>query len=490
MGCATSIRAAGGGERAKASVRPPATGLSAHASFAGAPQRSECFDGNTAAAYVAYALSDVAFVFPIAPSSEMGEYVCEWAAQGRLNVFGQRVEATEMQSEAGVAGALHGACAFGSLATTFTSSQGLLLMIPNMFKIAGELLPCVIHVATGSIAMHARCAGGDHTDVMACRTTGFAMLSSHSVQEALDMALIAHVASLQSSLPFLHFFDGFRTSHELAKIRVMSYEDIRAFAPLDAVQQLRECGLNPKRPHLRGTSQGPDVYFQCVEAANKYHNAVPAVVERVMHQFASKFGRVYHLFEYYGDPTARWVVIAVGSSAATCAGAVDRLRAGGKAVGFVAVHLLRPFSAKHLIAVVPRSVQAITVLERTKERGTPGDPLYLDVCAAFSEEAARRGGRPMPRVLGGRYGLGSKEFTPGMAAAVFVNMFVLSMRHFAVGIDDDVGRTSLKPEPEFEAVPAGTTQCVFWGGRADGASAAARGAVAIIAANTPLFVQV
>eukprot|EP01105_Mastigella_eilhardi_P028472 TRINITY_DN93_c0_g1_i5.p1 TRINITY_DN93_c0_g1~~TRINITY_DN93_c0_g1_i5.p1 ORF type:complete len:1643 (-),score=495.73 TRINITY_DN93_c0_g1_i5:103-4890(-) len=415
----------------------------------------------------------------------MAENIDNWASQGRKNIFGEKVEVTEMQSEAGAAGAVHGGCAAGSLVSTYTASQGLLLMIPNMFKIAGEMMPCVFHVTARAIAGQALSIFGDHTDVMTCRTTGFNMLSSHTVQEVCDMALIAHVASLKSSLPFMHFFDGFRTSHEIQKINVMSYEDIKAFAPMEAIQRHRERGLNPKQPHLRGTSQGPDVYFQCCEASNKYYNDVPAIVETIMREFESKFGRSYHLFDYYGDADAESVVVLMGAGAPVCEEAADYLRKQGKKVGVVKVHLFRPFSNKHLIEAIPKTVKHVTVLERTKEPGCLGEPLYLDVCAAFAESD-----RGMPKIVGGRYGLGSKDFTPAMAKAVYDNMLDGKFKnHFTVGIEDDVTFTSLPIGPEFDSIPEGTTQCMFWGLGSDGTVGANHDAIRIIGDNTPLFVQ-
>eukprot|EP01107_Rhizomastix_libera_P002311 TRINITY_DN13_c0_g1_i5.p1 TRINITY_DN13_c0_g1~~TRINITY_DN13_c0_g1_i5.p1 ORF type:complete len:1625 (+),score=488.79 TRINITY_DN13_c0_g1_i5:200-5074(+) len=446
----------------------------------------QSIDGNQAAAHVAYALSDVAFIFPITPSTPMGEHADAWSSQGRKNIFGQVVEVTEMQSEAGAAGAVHGAAAAGSLVTTYTASQGLLLMIPNMYKIAGELMPVVFHVTARSIAGQALCIFGDHSDVMAARSTGFNMLSSHSVQEASDMALITHIAALNSSLPFMHFFDGFRTSHEIQKVEVLKYDQIKEMIPMDKVQAHREHGLNPKQPHLRGTSQGPDVYFQNVEAANKYYDAVPQIVEEAMKQFETKFGRSYHLFDYYGAADADRIVIIMGAGAPVCEEAADFLNSKGEKVGIVKVHLFRPWSAKHLLAVIPKTVKTITVLERTKEPGSLGEPMYLDVCSSlkeFSEMAS-------PKVIGGRYGLGSKDFTPAMAKAVFDNMKDGKQKnHFTVGITDDVTFHSLQLGEEFNAVPEGTTQCMFWGLGSDGTVGANHDAIRIIGDNTQLFVQ-
>lgn len=415
----------------------------------------------------------------------MGEHADAWSSQGRLNIFGQKVDVTEMQSEAGAAGAVHGGCAVGSLVTTYTASQGLLLMIPNMFKIAGELMPCVFHVTARSVAGQALSIFGDHSDVMACRTTGFSFLSSHSVQEVMDFALITHIVSLKSSLPFVHFFDGFRTSHEIQKISSFGYDAISAMTPMDAVLKHRERGLNPKNPHLRGTSQGPDVFFQACEAANKYYDAVPDIVEQVMRDFEAKLGRSYHLFDYYGAPDAESVVVLMGAGAPVCEEAADYLNKHGGKVGVVKVHLFRPFSAKHLLAAIPITVKRVTVLERTKEPGALGEPLYLDVCSAFTESD-----RPLPKIVGGRYGLGSKDFTPAMAKAVFDNMNEARPKnHFTVGINDDVTNTSLTLGPEFDSIPQGTTQCMFWGLGSDGTVGANHEAIRIIGDNTPLWVQ-
>ena len=445
-------------------------------------------DANYAAAHVAYALSDVAFIFPITPSSPMAEHADVWAAQDRRNIFGQPVEVTEMQSEGGAAGAVHGGAATGALVTTYTASQGLLLMIPNMFKIAGEQLPVVFHVTARAIAGQALSIFGDHTDVLTCRTTGFAMLSSHSVQEAHDMALIAHISALKSSLPFLHFFDGFRTSHEIQKIKVLSYDAIKEFTPLDLVAKQRARGLNPKNPHLRGTSQGTDVFFQAVEAGNKFYNATPEIVAETMAEFAKKFGREYHLFDYYGPADADRITVLMGAGAPTMEEAADYLNGKGEKVGVVKVHLFRPWSVKHFISVIPKTVKIVTVLERTKEPGCLGEPLYLDVCSSFQE---RRDEWPeMPIIIGGRYGLGSKDFTAGMAAAVFNNMKAEKPKnHFTVGINDDVTMLSLPVGEEIDSVPEGTTQCMFWGLGSDGTVGANHDAIKIIGNNTDMFVQ-
>eukprot|EP00727_Mastigamoeba_balamuthi_P002447 m51a1_g122 putative pyruvate ferredoxin flavodoxin oxidoreductase (1636) ;mRNA; f:410093-415582 len=444
-------------------------------------------DGNYAAAHVAYALSDVSFIFPITPSSPMGEHADAWSAQNRKNIFGEKVEVTEMESEAGAAGAVHGAAAVGTLVSTYTASQGLLLMIPNMFKIAGELLPVVFHVTARSVAGQALCIFGDHGDVMATRSTGYVMLSSHSVQEAHDFALISHLSAFESSLPFLHFFDGFRTSHEIQKINVATYDAIKSMVPMDKIVEIRNRGLNPKAPYMRGTSQGPDVYFQNCEALNKYYDAVPAIIEKYMDQFAAKFGRRYSLFDYYGAADADRIVILMGAGAPICEEACDYLTKRGEKVGVVKVHLFRPFSAKHLLAAIPKTTKHITVLERTKEPGALGEPMYTDVCAAFQEN--REAWPVTPVIVGGRYGLGSKDFTPAQAKAVFDNMKGANKNHFVVGINDDVTHLSLPIGEEFDSVPEGTTQCMFWGLGSDGTVGANHDAIKIIGDNTDMWVQ-
>ena len=445
-------------------------------------------DANYATAHIAYALSDVAFIFPITPSSPMGEHADAWAAQGRKNIFGETVEVTEMQSEAGAAGAVHGGDAVGSLVSTYTASQGLLLMIPNLFKIAGEQLPVVFHVTARSVAGQALCIFGDHSDVLTCRTTGCAMLSSHSVQEAHDMALISHVAALRSSLPFIHFFDGFRTSHEIQKIKVINYDAIKEFAPMEEIQKQHERGLNAKNPHLRGTSQGPDVYFQAVEAGNKFYIDTPEIVEKTMAEFAAKFGREYHLFDYSGAADADRVVVLMGAGAPIMEEAADYLNGKGEKVGVLKVHLYRPWSIRHFLGAMPKTAKIVTVLERTKEHGALGEPLYVDVCSSFQEE--REAWPEMPIIIGGRYGLGSKDFTPGMAKAVFDNMKLEKPKnHFTVGIEDDVTHLSLPLGEEIDSVPEGTTQCMFWGLGSDGTVGANHDAIRIIGDNTDMYVQ-
>jgi len=441
-------------------------------------------DGNTAAAHVAYAMSDVATIYPITPSSPIGEIADEWSASGRKNIFGQAMSVRQMQSEAGAAAAVHGSLAAGALTTTFTASQGLLLMIPNMYKMSGELLPGVMHVTARAIAAHALSIFGDHQDVMAVRQTGFSLLASASVQEVIDLGLVAHLAAIESSVPFLHFFDGFRTSHEIQKVDLIEYEDMAKLVNHEAVAKFRARGTNPERPELRGTAQNPDIYFQGREAANAYYLKVAGIVEQYMQKVGDFTGRHYNLFDYVGDPNAERIAISMGSSCETVEEVVKYMADKGEKVGLVKVRLYRPFSAEHLLATVPESVKTITVLDRTKEPGALGDPLYMDVCTAFMER------KQTPTILGGRYGLGSKEFNPSMVKAVFDNMNANSPRnHFTVGIVDDVTHTSLEVEPGFDVAPAGTVQCKFWGLGADGTVGANKSAIKIIGDNTDMFAQ-
>jgi pyruvate-ferredoxin/flavodoxin oxidoreductase len=441
-------------------------------------------DGNTAAAHVAYAMSDVATLYPITPSSPIGEIADEWAAGGRKNIFGQAMTVRQMQSEAGAAAAVHGSLAAGALTTTFTASQGLLLMIPNMYKMSGELLPGVMHVTARAIAAHALSIFGDHQDVMAVRQTGFSLLASASVQEVIDLGLVAHLAAIESSVPILHFFDGFRTSHEIQKIELIEYEDMAKLVNQEALAKFRARGTNPERPELRGTAQNPDIYFQGREAANAYFLKVAGIVADYMQKVGDFTGRHYNLFDYVGDPNAERIVISMGSSCETIEEVVNYLAGKGEKVGLVKVRLYRPFSAQHLLAAVPKSVKTITVLDRTKEPGALGDPLYMDICTAFMEN------KQTPTILGGRYGLGSKEFNPSMVKAVFDNMGADGPKnHFTVGIVDDVTHTSLTVEPGFDVAPAGTVQCKFWGLGADGTVGANKSAIKIIGDNTDMFAQ-
>src|SRR6185436_4194767 len=409
-------------------------------------------DGNEAAARVAHRLSEVIAIYPITPSSTMGELADEWSAAGKTNLWGVVPEMAEMQSEAGAAGAIHGALQAGALATTFTASQGLLLMIPNMYKIAGELTAFTMHVTARTLATHALSIFGDHSDVMACRQTGFAMLASNSVQEAHDMAVVAHAASLLSRVPFLHFFDGFRTSREVAKIALLSDDDLRSLVSEEAVLAHRRRALTPDRPVIRGTAQNPDVFFQAREAANSFYDACPDIVVRTMAALAERTGRRYGLFEYAGHPEAERVIVLMGSGAETVHETVDHLVARGEKVGVVKVRLYRPFSAAAFLAALPKSARGIAVLDRTKEPGAPGDPLYLDVVTALAEARAE-GVSPLaaePRVVAGRYGLSSKEFTPAMVKSVFDELAKKdARRHFTVGIVDDVTHLSLAWDQSF-----------------------------------------
>ena len=445
-------------------------------------------DGNTAVSHVAYAFSDVAAIYPITPSSPMAEVADEWAANGRTNIFGQKVRISEMQSEAGAAGAVHGSLAAGALTTTFTASQGLLLMIPNMYKISGELLPGVFHVSARALAYHALSIFGDHSDVMSCRQTGFAMLASNSVQEAHDMALVAHLATLKAKVPFLHFFDGFRTSHEIQKIDAVdpadNYAELKKFVDFDAIEAFRKEGLNPDHPHQQGTAQNPDIYFQGREAANKYYDATPAIVEEVMKQVGEITGRNYKLFDYVGAPDAEKVIIAMGSGCDAAEETVDYLTAKGEKVGLIKVHLYRPFSMKHFLAAIPATCKKIAVLDRTKESGSLGEPLYLDVCSALLEA-----GKSDIKVVGGRYGLGSKEFNPTMVKAVYDNLDGEMKNHFTVGINDDVTNTSLKLGETIDASPKGTVSCMFYGLGSDGTVGANKNSIKIIGDHTDKYVQ-
>ncbi|MHB8417967.1 MAG: pyruvate:ferredoxin (flavodoxin) oxidoreductase [Myxococcales bacterium] len=441
-------------------------------------------DGNEAAASVAYRASEVIAIYPITPASVMGELADEWAAGGKPNLWGEVPTVVEMQSEAGAAGAVHGSLQAGALATTFTASQGLLLMIPNLYKIAGELTACCLHVAARTVATHALSIFGDHSDVMACRQTGVAMLASGSVQEAHDLAAVGHAAALRTRLPFLHFFDGFRTSHEVARIEALSDDDLRALLPEPLVEAHRARALSPDRPFIRGTAQNPDTFFQAREASNPTYDAAAALVQQTMDDLAARTGRRYRLFDYAGHPQADRVIVAMGSGAQVVREAVEWLNARGQRVGVVAVHLFRPFAAEAFLAALPPTVRAVAALDRTKEPGAPGDPLYLDAVAAAAE--AGRGFR----VLGGRYGLSSKEFTPAMAIAVFDELARAEpRRHFTVGIVDDVTHRSLTHDRDLDIEPADVTRAVFYGVGSDGTVGANKSSIKIIGEETDRFVQ-
>ncbi|SDL09055.1 pyruvate-ferredoxin/flavodoxin oxidoreductase [Maridesulfovibrio ferrireducens] len=441
-------------------------------------------DGNTATAHVAYAMSDTAAIYPITPSSTMGEVAEEWAAQGRKNIFGQVLNVKQLQSEAGAAGAVHGALAAGALTSTYTASQGLLLMIPNMYKISGELLPGVFHVSARALAAQALSIFGDHQDVMACRQTGFAMLASSSVQECMDIALISHLASIESSVPFMHFFDGFRTSHEIQKIEVIDYEDMAALMDWEAVANFRARGMSPENPSIRGTAQNPDIYYQTREACNPFYEQVPSVVVKCMKRVGDLTGRYYKPFDYVGHPEAERVIVAMGSGCEAIEEVVNHLIAQGERIGLVKVRMYRPFISEYFMQVLPATTTNITVLDRTKEPGAIGDPLYQDICTAFME----RGEAPV--ITAGRYGLGSKEFTPSMVKAVFDNMKATGPKnHFNVGIEDDVAHTSLDMGASLDTTPEGTVQCKFWGLGADGTVGANKQAIKIIGDNTDMYAQ-
>ena len=443
----------------------------------------QTIDGNTAAAHVAYAFSDVGAIFPITPSSPMAEMCDEWAAHDRKNIFGQRMRIAEMQSEGGAAGAVHGSLVAGAFTSTFTASQGLLLMIPNMYKIAGELLPCVFHVSARTLATHALSIYGDHSDVMATRQTGFALIASGSVQEVMDLAAIAHLATLKAKVPFLHFFDGFRTSHEVQKIEILEYEKLAEMADKEAIADFRKRAMNPEHPHLQGTAQNPDIFFQNTEAANKYYDETPAVVEQTMRDFYEAFGRKYNLFDYAGAPDAENIVILMGSGCETAEETVNYLNSKGEKLGVVKVRLYRPFSAKHLLAAIPASVKRIAVLDRTKEPGALGEPLYQDVVTALAEA-----GRSID-VIGGRYGLSSKEFTPSMVNAVFKNLKGEMKNHFTVGINDDVTHLSLDFSEKIDPAPEGTFRCKFYGLGSDGTVGANKNSIKIIGDHTDMYAQ-
>ncbi len=441
-------------------------------------------DGNTAASHIAYAFTDVAAIYPITPSSNMAEVVDEWSAHGRKNIFGQTVKLTEMQSEAGAAGAMHGALATGSLATTFTASQGLLLMIPNMYKMAGELLPGVMHVSARSIASHALSIFGDHSDVMATRQTGFAMLASGGVQEVMDLAGIAHLSAIKSRVPFLHFFDGFRTSHEYQKIEVLDYDELATLVDYEAIDRFRKNSLNPEKPVTRGTAQNPDVFFQAREASNPFYNAVPDIVNEYMGKISELTGREYKPFNYYGAPDAEYIIVAMGSITQTIEETIDYLLARGEKVGLIKVHLYRPFSEKYFLDVLPPTVKKIAVLDRTKEPGAVGEPLYQDIRAILY------GRKDAPCIVGGRYGLSSKDTTPTHVKAVYDNLKKEEAKNgFTLGIIDDVTHTSLSPTEQINTSPKGTVRCKFWGLGSDGTVGANQNAIKIIGDNTDLYAQ-
>ena len=447
-------------------------------------------DGNEAAAHSAFMTNEVICIYPITPSSTMAELSDDWASKAQTNIWGEIPRVVEMQSEAGAAGAVHGSIQGGALTTTFTASQGLLLKIPNMFKIAGELTPAVFHIAARCLASHALSIFGDHSDVMHARTTGFAMLSSTSVQEAQDLAMIAQMSTLKSRVPFLHFFDGFRTSHEVNRIDYLSLEEARALIDEDLVIACHNRGLSPENPSIRGTAQNPDIFFQAREASNPYYDAVPGVVKEAMDRFAKATGRQYHLFDYYGSSEAERVLILMGSAVGAAHEAVDALNAKGEKTGVLTVHLYRPFDAKGIIAALPKSTKAIAVLDRTKEPGALGEPLYLDVVAAVAECWRDVIGTASPRLIGGRYGLSSKEFTPAMAKAVLDELKKDAPKnHFTIGITDDLTKHSIPWDPSFITEDPENTRAIFYGLGSDGTVGANKNSIKIIGENTPLNAQ-
>lgn len=447
-------------------------------------RKSKTMDGNNAAAYVSYAFTEVAGIYPITPSSPMADYVDQWSAQGVKNIFGTTVKVAEMQSEAGAAGTVHGSLAAGALTTTYTASQGLLLMIPNMYKIAGELLPSVFHVSARCVASHALNIFGDHSDVYACRQTGFAMLAEGNVQEVMDLAAVAHLATIESRVPFINFFDGFRTSHEIQKIKVWDYEDLKEMCNMDAVDAFRKRALNPERPVMRGSHENGDIFFQHREACNKYYDAVPAVVEKYMDKVNEKLGTDYKLFNYYGAPDADRVIVAMGSICDVAEEVIDYLTAKGEKVGLVKVRLYRPFSAAKLCEAIPATAKKIAVLDRTKEPGSIGEPLFLDVVAALNEM-----GRTA-KVCGGRYGLGSKDTPPASVFAVYEHLNKENPeRQFTLGINDDVTHLSLEEKPAPNTAAAGTIECKFWGLGGDGTVGANKDSIKIIGDHTDKYVQ-
>jgi len=441
-------------------------------------------EGNEAASHVAYAMSEVAAIYPITPSSSMGEYADEWAAHGRKNIFGQTLRVVEMQSEAGAAGAVHGALAAGTLSTTFTASQGLLLMIPNMYKISGEIMPCVFHVSARAVAAHALSIFAEHSDINAVRQTGFSLLASASVQEVMDLALVAHLASIRTSLPFLHFFDGFRTSQEIQKIELIDYEDMADLVDWDAIEAFRGRAMNPEYPQLRGTAQNPDIFFQNREGSNPYYEKVADIVQEEMEKVGDKVGRRYNLFDYVGHPEADRVIVSTTSSCDAIEETVNYLTGLGERVGLIKVRLYLPLSREHFLRALPATTERIAVLERTKSPGSLGEPLYQDIRTVLDER------KEQTSVVGGRYGLGSKDFTPAMVKAVYDNLRSRAPKnHFTVGIHDDVSHTSLPMGEEIDTSPEGTVRCKFWGLGADGTVGANKNAIKIIGENTDMYAQ-
>ena len=448
-------------------------------------RKFKSMDGNNAAAYVSYAFTEVAGIYPITPSSPMADLVDQWSAAGQKNIFGTTVKVVEMQSEAGASGTVHGSLAAGAMTTTYTASQGLLLMIPNMYKIAGELLPCVFHVSARTVSTHALNIFGDHSDVMACRQTGFAMLCEGNVQEVMDLAPVAHLAAIEGRVPFVNFFDGFRTSHEIQKVAVWDYDDLKEMCDMDAVAAFRKHALNPERPNMRGSHENGDIFFQHREACNSYYTALPDVVEKYMGKINEKLGTDYQLFNYYGAADADRVIIAMGSICDVAEEVIDYLNAGGEKVGLIKVRLYRPWRADKLLAAIPATCKKIAVLDRTKEPGSQGEPLYMDVVTALANA-----GRTDIQVIGGRYGLGSKDTPPASVFAVYDELKKDSMkREFTIGIVDDVTHLSLEEKPAPSVAPAGTIECKFWGLGGDGTVGANKNSIKIIGDHTDKYIQ-
>ena len=447
-------------------------------------RKKKSMDGNTAAAHVSYAFTEVAGIYPITPSSPMADNVDQWAAAGRKNIFGTTVNVVEMQSEAGAAGTVHGSLAAGALTTTYTASQGLLLMIPNMYKLAAELLPAVFHVSARTVATQSLNIFGDHSDVMACRQTGFAMLAETNPQEVMDLAAVAHLSAIKGRVPFINFFDGFRTSHEIQKIEVWDYEDLAEMCDMDAVDAFRKRALNPERPVMRGSHENGDIFFQHREAINSYYEAVPGIVEEYMGKVNAKLGTDYKLFNYYGAPDAERVIIAMGSICDVAEEVIDYLSAQGEKVGLIKVRLYRPFAADKLVAAIPATAKKIAVLDRTKEPGSLGEPLYMDVVTALANAGMS------PTIIGGRYGLGSKDTPPSSVFAVYEELKKAEPKHqFTIGITDDVTNLSLEEKDAPNTAAPGTIECKFWGLGGDGTVGANKNSIKIIGDHTDKYVQ-
>jgi len=444
-------------------------------------KKMKSMDGNTAATHVAYAFSEVAAIYPITPSSGMGEMADAWAAKGLKNIFGQKVDVVELQSEAGASGAVHGALSGGAMTTTFTAFQGLMLMLPNMHKIAGEMLPAVFHVSARSLACQSLSIFGDHSDVMSARNTGWALMAASSIQEIMDLGVVSHLATLKSNIPFLNFFDGFRNSHEIQKVFPIEYDTMREMLDMKYVEAFRARAMNPEKPQLKVGQEGPDTYFQGRETVNQYYIDAPAIVQKYMDELAKKIGRQYHLFDYYGAPDAEKIIIIMGSGADTVEETIDYMNKKGEKVGVVKVRLYRPFSVKHFVDAIPASVKKIAVLDRTKEPGSIGEPLYMDVVVSLA-------GKDM-KIIGGRYGLSSKEFTPSMVKAVYDHLDGAATHGFTVGINDDVTNTSLEIKEKINTIPEGTISCKFWGLGSDGTVGANKNSIKIIGDNTDMFAQ-